>query len=329
MKIKKIIGSNHDENRVYLKFYKSIGTGHTVNCPEHFFHFIWGYFLPSLSFIMSNESSVRKNTTYCLRSCGPLMDPFYKEIFSLFDINYEIQKEKILDQSGLTKIIIPRWDMILVIRWYYFFDKFYRPRFKIWFKRFWDNISFSNRHYLFRTKKFKKQFIDEIAHTQNLIWNKISQFPANLDLDKYTDQYVILKRSEEPDYFKKGGGATEPGYGTARYSLKGIEEASKFLNEKGIPVKIFEPGICSLKDQINVFRKCKGIIFIKGTECTLMSWMKPGSKIIMIRPNINDKLPVQKNMSKVFNLEFHEVVTGPDWHPTLEPNLIYKYLAPH
>lgn len=329
MKIKRIIGSNHDENRVYLKFYKSIGTGGTVNCPEHFFHFIWGYFLPSLSFIMSNESSVRQNTTYCLRSCGPLMDPFYKEIFSLFDINYEIQKEDKLDQSGLTKIIIPRWDVVLNIRWYYLFDEIYRWRFKIWFKRYWDNISFSNRHYLLRTRNFKKKFTREIAETQNILLNKIEEFPANPALDKYIDHYLIIKRSEEPDYYKKGGGATELGYGAARYSLTGIEEASKILNEKGIPVQIFEPGICSLKDQINVYRRCKGIIFIKGSECTLMNWMKPGSKIIMVRAVNNNKLPLQKNMAELFNLEFHEIVTDRNLHPKLEPDVIYKYLAPN
>ena len=327
MKIKKIIGSNPDKNKVYLKFYKNIGTGGTVNCPEHFFHFIWGYFLPCLSFILSNESPDRGNTMYFLRSCGPKMDPFYKEIFSLFDINYEIQKEDTLEQSDLTKIIIPRWDMVLVVRWYYFFDKFYRPRFNIWFKRFWDNLSFSNRHYLIRTNTFKKKFFREVANTQNIIWNKIRKFPANPELEKYIDQYVIMKRSEEPDYYKKGGGATELGYGAARYSLRGIEEASKTLNKMGIPVQIFEPGICSLTDQINVFRSCKGIIFIKGSECTLMNWMKPGSKIIMIRPEHNNKLPVQKNMAQLFNLEFHEIVTDRNLHPILEPDVIYKYLA--
>ncbi|MDX1428343.1 MAG: glycosyltransferase 61 family protein [Salegentibacter mishustinae] len=328
-----MIDSNNNKNKIYLKFYKNIGTGTDVNKPDHFFHFIWGYFLPSLNWILSNESSARENREnkiYYLRSCGPLMDKIFDEIFPLFDINYQIQKEKTLDQSDLPKIFIPRWDVILNIKWQYILNRKTRWRFNIWFKRFWDNISFSNRHYILRTRKFKKEFFQKINDTENAILSKIGTFPPNPYLDKYIDQYVILKRSEEPDHYKKGvGEAEEKTYGTGRRALTGIEEASKILMKKGTPVQIFEPGICSLRDQINVFRRCKGIIFIKGAECTLMNWMKPGSKVIMIWPESIDYLPLQRNMAKFFNLEYHEIVTGPNLYPKLEPDVIYKLIAPH
>ena len=328
-----MIDANKNKDKIYLKFYKSIGTGDWVNKPDHFFHFIWGYFLPSLNLILSNESPVgknRENTIFYFRSCGPLMDNIYDEIFPLFDIMYQIQEEKTLDQSDLPQILIPRWDVILNMKWQYFFNKKTRWRFNIWFKRFWNNLSFSNRHYLLRTRKFKKEFLRKIDVTENAILSKIGTFPPHPDLDKYIDQYVILKRSAEPDYYKKGvGAAEEPTYGTGRRSLTGIEEASINLRNKGVPVQIFEPGIFSLKDQIHVFRRCKGIIFIKGAECTLMNWMKPGSKIIMIWPESINYLPLQRNMAKVFNLEYHEIVTGPNLHPKLEPDVIYNLIAPH
>jgi capsular polysaccharide biosynthesis protein len=146
-------------------------------------------------------------------------------------------------------------------------------------------------------------------------------------LDIYAGCHLILARSAEPNYYAEGGGAERPKYGTSRRALTGIEEAAQELRQRGIPTQVFEPGIHSLTEQIHTFRHCRGVIGIKGAEFANLIWLKPASRVILIKPSIMGTPPVQMCLADVLGLHYVEVESSQGRYPVLDPAMIEQYLT--
>lgn len=182
-----------------------------------------------------------------------------------------------------------------------------------------------NIFFIIKQKKFKSDLLASILKVKTNTIHKVdNSFPVtNINLD--ADSYLILKRSPQPEYYDKGGKAEIPTYGTGRRALIGIEDAARKLRNKNIPVKIFEPGRHTLAEQIKVFQYCKGIVAIKGAETANLIWMKPKSKVILIRPSKMGNPSLQKSLAKLLGLSYFEIITE-GMYPTLNADLILKYL---
>jgi hypothetical protein len=287
---------------------------------EHFFHFMWGYLLPSVHVI----NTAYKGESICcvFSSCGPLMDNLIKEVMELLDYNFKIiSKTENTDKDS--QVIIPRWDIHLL------------------------HPLLDNRT---RSIDFKADLSSAISQTKMLIEEKIVSPAKGPDLNVYVNSFLILCRSSPPDFYvktkeesgwlrrvfallsgnnndSKKGKAEISGYGTSRRSLSGIEEARQKLLERDIPVETFEPGQFCLLEQIRVFQSCKGIIGIKGAEFANLIWLKPQSQVVLIRPSSMKTPPVQRELSRMLDLNYVEIETDDGFFPKLDYNVLEQHLG--
>lgn len=311
--------------KYYLKFDNSIGYG----SPEHFFHFMWGYLLPALNEILNIESHnylKRVSKVFFVRSCGPVMNELLDEMFSLYNCNFEIFEQNDLDAANnFATIMVPRWDIWLrtlaEIKDFQSRSKYRKINL--------TNISIETILRLLKNRKnriFKWRFLASIQNVKrNTNYNIHNSLSAS-KINRARESYLIIKRSQQPTYYKTNGKAEVPTYGTARRALVGIEDALRDLRNNGISAEIFEPGKHSLAEQVMKFGNCRGIIGIRGAEFANLIWMKRRSKVIMIRP-LNMTTPlVQEQLAVLMGLKYTEITTSEGSYPRLSADLILKYL---
>lgn len=309
----------------HMNYYLKFDTNLQYGSPEHFFHFMLGYFLPGLNRILVYNFIARKNIRFTFDSCGPVMNNIISAWMKQIHVEYEILSPVESSKREYTAILlVSRWDMQLLnlLKLNEEF-KLSDQSFNSMLSRVLRLQKLLHRIKCLRIKiilKLKILFIKYMVLKSNMI--RFNPF----DIRSYTDQYILLKRSEEPDYYKKGGGAQFESYGTNRRALVGIDQAVADLRKKGIPIVTFEPGNYPLIHQIKVFSCAKGVIGIKGAEFANMIWMKPKSKLIVIIPDSMKSKNVQKVLSGLLNLEYIEVKTTGGLYPDLNELRLEKYL---
>ncbi len=286
---------------------------------EHYFHFIWGYLLPALNEIIKIDSDAHKKriAEYHFRSCGPIMDTLIDELLSFYTIDYKIMSLIMLDNDNNNReILVPRWDKWLI-----------DSRVTEDVKWTWKNIALSNITLWFKKNRYRTDFFSSIQHLKKNVMQKTDNASLRDNSNLSSKSYLILKRSSQPKYYEKGGQAEIATYGTARRELIGLEEAAESLRKRDIPIKIFEPGQYTLQEQIIAFSHCKGVIGIEGAEFANLIWMKPKSKVIMIRPKLMVDPPALEALAKILKLDFFGLSADEGWRPKLDPDLIYKILV--
>ncbi len=309
--------------KYYLMFDNKVRYG----SPEHYSHFLWGYLLPALNEVINIESDVsskRVSKIFLFRSCGPVMNKLINEMLSLYNCSYEIIENNTLNADDcFTKIIVPRWDV-----WLRDFSMIKHWQFtSTTLKYILKNILLKNLFLiLLKQTKFKSDFLTLILNVKTNTFHKIDKVTPVCTVNLDADSYLILKRSPQPKYYENGGKAEISTYGTDRRELIGIKNAVKNLRNNNIPVKIFEPGKHTLVEQIKAFQNCKGIVGIKGAEFANLIWMKPKSKVILIRPINFNPPPVQNSLANILGLNYFEITTKEGMYPTLNADLILKYL---
>lgn len=311
--------SGHRKTQCHLVFDRRVPYG---SC-EHFFHFMWGYLLPSIHIISTSENT--DSCRYFLSSCGPVMNKVLREIMHLCGYHFRIIPNQTDEHDG-SQVMIPRWDIsllhLLIIAEDTDANILNRGVFK--------NLS---RHPAvlesFKQDHFTRDLSSAITQVKSLIERKVTLSADTPSLNIYADSYLILSRSPEPKFYSKETGRAEiSGYGTSRRALLGVEEATQKLRKNGIPVTIFEPGKFSLVEQIKVFQACKGIIGIKGAEFANLIWLQPQSRVILIKPHNMNTLPIQRCLAKIINLNnYVEIETDQGHFPTLNAEILEQYLV--
>jgi hypothetical protein len=274
---------------------------------EHFFHFMWGYLLPALLEIASIEESTdlkKSRNRYLFQSCGPIIDKLIIEMLSLYEWDCEIVTKgpmrrairRLLATLGLcSRIVVPRWDVEL---------------------RDADAAG-----------ELRPQLRTSIQAVREHTLRRIERSPTGSASDSYSGSYLILKRSAQPEFYKRGGKAESPGYGVARRSLTGIEEAAQELRKRNLSVEVYEPGKSALVEQIRVFRSCRGIVGIRGAEFANLIWMRPKSKVVLVQPSFMNDVRVQKTIAVNLDLEYREIVANNGKYPTLDGDAVYECLV--
>ena len=109
--------------------------------------------------------------------------------------------------------------------------------------------------------------------------------------------------------------------------MLGVDEAVAELQARSLPVESYQPGLETMINQIAVFSKCRGIVFIKGAECSHLIWLKPKSRVVMIRPSDYLMLPVQQSMARLLDMDYEEIETPPGSYPELTSNEVVNWLT--
>ena len=283
---------------------------------EHFFHFTWGYLFPALAEIFRIESSpstASADKKYLFQSCGPVMNEILEEMLKLYKYHFQIIDENDSLVSNVNSIFVPRWDVWineLAARQQTGSDAVSRIA----------DLSIRLLKRVSRgVKKSRTRYVASITQVRDNTLARLGSFEIDEKLKSLESKYLILKRSAQPLFYMKGGPSEIPGYGTARRELKGIEEAGTYLNNRGIPTEIFEPGNHSYREQMVVFQRCRGVIGIKGAEFANLLWMRKSSNVIQIRPSVMQTNNMQKILADLLELDFCEHVdTSEGMFPTLK-----------
>ncbi|HZP14075.1 MAG TPA: glycosyltransferase 61 family protein [Nevskiaceae bacterium] len=275
----------------YFRFDKSLRMGGSV---EHFYHFMWGYLLPAAFEYLRNEAarSPRSSTRFLFRSCGPVMDRRLEEVFNRLSAHFAILGEQQLDDDpSLDVIVLPRWDG-------------------------WINLTWKHRADGLHIDPAELQ--PTIEHIRSVRKWLLDRFLLSEQSGRAAP-FLLLKRSAEHAFYAPGGKAEISGYGTGRRELLGLEAAREQLTKRGIGCEIFEPGACSLAEQINAFHASRGLVCMRGAEVANLLWLKPGSKVVLFNPAA--AMPVKspaRVLAHIFELDYEEIDVGSQLRPVLD-----------
>ena len=278
---------------IYLKFDTSVPHGSV----EHYHHFLLGYLLPCVHTISElihvRPALGKRECTWHVRSCGPLMDGILEEVLGTLGIRYEIASAADLDAREATEsVTVPRFDRLCAeCAWY--------PK----------------RH---RSQGWWRHMMAAADRCAMLL--------RGTEVRRIRDgAYLLIRRSEQPEYYRRGGPAELDGYGTGRRSLLGIDEAAEFLARRGIKAEVFEPGQHSLATQIDAFRRCRGIIAMRGAELANMVWLSPGARIFMFHPPMRTIRAPQSAIAALMGLDLVDMPV-PAEHHRIDPALLERTL---
>jgi|GEM_PF-1895786 len=248
--------------RITLLFERS--DKHDSGWREHFFHFTWGYLFPSIREILRLGVSDSEKAIFEVETCGPVMDNITLEAASILNLNIRIVEVRETEPNSW--INIPRWDKIL-------------RNCTDWYIRNQKPLPDHDTETILPPDviSYGKQFISDIYTVRNA-------FLSNTNTEGESSGVLIMKRSDEPAYYKPDGGAIRPTYGNSRRALTGVEDTVQELQKQGLRVQSFEPGKVLLAEQINVIHRSEGIIGIRGAEFSNLIWANPGTKVLMIEP---------------------------------------------
>mgnify|MGYP000110463970 CR=1 FL=1 len=287
--------------------------------PEHFFHFMWGYLLPAISIIQKKDRA----QSYIMTSCGPLMDVLTNDIMKYLTYSVEIIKDDAIHDVEI-QIITPRWD-ISALQPLILDEK--NVNYPDIVKMRQQLLTYPDLLDKLKAVTFINDLSIEIHQVKALVEQAISVFPPHEDLAPYDNAFLILSRSSQPKFYSKWWGKAKiPGYGSARRALSNVKKTKKELIKKHISVEIFEPGSMSLKEQIQTFSSCKGIVAIKGAEFASLIWFKPQSLIVLIKPKAMNTAPVQKYLANIFDLKYIEIEINQGNFPELSSETLIPYM---
>ncbi len=268
---------------------------------QHYFHFLLGYLLPSLDCRLRDPAV--EQTVFV--SCGPVMDCRTREAARLLNQSFIIaQVDLIPDAWSATtrEVLAPRWDRWLMsglnpgaIQ--------HLPRN--------DTAVQAIRH-------LRQQFLSAAAATA-----AVSSAATEDEGD-----WLLLRRSAQPDFYRPGGAAEIAYYGSGRRAIAHLDRLAADLTTAGLPVRIYEPGAHSLREQISTFAKARGIIGIRGAEFANVLWMKPGAQALMLATPVKRENHASKNLAALIGIRFHLMPVA-STYPQVEASVILNTLDAH
>ncbi len=127
--------------------------------------------------------------------------------------------------------------------------------------------------------------------------------------------WLLLRRSQEHEYYRPGGKAEAAGYGVSRRAITNFDALAEELLGAGLKVKGYEPGAHDLAHQIRTFHGAQGIIGIRGAEFANVLWMRPGMKALMLATPDQQRTPTAV-LAQVLGVRFAAIPTQ-STHPAI------------
>lgn len=293
------------QQEIWLQYDDQIDYG----SPEHFYHFMWGYFLPAICAISKRSHS---EETYVFQDCGPISNKLIGEVASFLGIAMHIAQE--IPREAII-LPVPRWDIFIL---YPFLSYTTHAPVGGWEERFLtlrDRLpTLKPDHWeRMQTPQFLSWMRAEIATVRD--W--LLPLFLSRDIGPASD-YLVLRRSEEPDFFKPTGGAKSKGYGVVRRSLANVDLAVQELRHNGLHAEAFECGAHSLAEQARRFHLSAGIALIRGAEIANLIWMRPGASIYVLTPERMARIPAPHDgLAELLDLSLTQDLSD-SFHPSLD-----------
>ncbi|MEM1369064.1 MAG: glycosyltransferase family 61 protein [Cyanobacteria bacterium P01_H01_bin.15] len=238
------------------------------------------------------------------------MDRVTREVADRLGLDYDIKDEALLTQPEVKCRFVPRWDDWLATsrllpktrkvsfilnnpEW--LLPLKFRPILP-------GTVGWNLSNIRKRLLSYAKTSVVSASITSNDAdnWNSDpDERSTSTESSQTAGQYLLIRRSNEPAYYKAGGGADNPSYGIARRGIANIDGLYMQLKDAGLPVVIYEPGAESLFDQINTFHQAKGLISMRGAEFTNLIWMQPQTPALMFNPSSMPENNLLQNLAYV------------------------------
>jgi hypothetical protein len=275
-----------------------------LGSSEHFWHFIFGYFLPILSSLLDKHLYDQSPPPIILvNDCGPKMNLIMTDTMRFLGIEVRFKKglNATTADSWLTRFH-NRAKAVLTSRGVSL-DNEYRyvetergillPR--------WDIRLDQNRTH-------PTEFFGDLLRLREAIQSKAPAFSCcHFAEQAKNPEVLILKRSSPPAFYLNNGDAERKGYGTARRALVGLEEAAQVAEERGMRTLVYEPGAHNIACQIVRFGRCRGVLAIRGSELANMFWVPTDTTILMLNPEKMRHTPPQRALAKLLGLNLVEL----------------------
>jgi hypothetical protein len=279
---------------------------------QHYFHFMWGYLLPALDRILSDLPGP-PSPGFEVQSCGPVMDPRLRELAGWLDVPIRFAGAEEAEGRPVRVELVPRWDLWLRSR------TSFRLRLALAMSRA------GRRHPVLAGIERVREFVLSHARGSGIhdAGNGDSTSVARGPCE--TGDWLLLKRSEEPAFYREGGPAEKPTYGVTRRSIANLESLTAELARRGLPVRIYEPGRDDLAQQVRRYQAAAGVIGIRGAELANIVWMKPGSRVVMLVTPVKRENNVARHIALVCGLKARRIHVGSD-HPIVSADEVLRQI---
>jgi hypothetical protein len=297
---------------ILLKFDNSIPYG----SKEDFWHFLLGYLLPAINFYIKRKEKNKEPYQLVFEDCGPLVNPLIKDFTQLLGISHTISTTAV--STNLEEYLVPRWDLQLKNSntfhlKYFSFNSDMKLKRKALIKEMVKAV--------FNTPlRAEIRLMKDILSTKKKILKVINNNKVN------RNEYLILDRSDTPEFYKNFGKIPIKGYGKSKRGLTHINETLDSLEDANAKVSVYYPGQQSIKHQIETFSKCKGLVAIRGAELANLIWLNKGTKVLMINP-YNPAYHIY-NLATILGLKLIERKATTE-RPNLQKYNVQKLLLAH
>jgi hypothetical protein len=293
--------------------------------PQKYWHYLWDYLLPSVSFLINRELAGARYEPPVFDSFGPIMDGVLQDYMAILSQDYRILAAgEALAGDGIVNQFAARWDVLqFSMAGVYFRDlpidppptrrERWRAGIQVLRQRKWDALTSG-----IDGRRLRK----DLHVLRNFILDRLS---AESSPDSPRSPFIVLERSTVATGEDGGNCRFLREYGTATKSLQGVSETVERLGSLGFDVERFEPGAVSQAEQIRRFSNARGVIAIRGSDLANLLWLKPGSRLIVLRPQ--KKLSTHLyGMARLLKLELQELACD-DPYPNLARFPIECYLG--
>lgn len=289
---------------------------------EHFWHFLFGYYLPLVEYLESSRFTKLRpdKTKLIIQNCGPVVNQILIETLSAMNIPYSWSDKLKFTGShsaqGSTKKLFKRLLSLIPF--------VHKKNIDLLLPR-WD-INILKDH------RFPRQ-------SQKNIFTIRAKLPymfpdlACCDVASANGKILLLNRApEHPFYSKSDGNAEIRTYGAGRRTLEGVEACQKRLKDSGIDCMTYTPGSHNIFCQMSHFAKCAGVIGVRGSEFANLLWMKKDALAIMIHSEFfknKNKIPPQRTLAFLMGLNYMELDSNAEVSPKLDADMILSILKDH
>lgn len=266
---------------------------------EHYFHFTWGYLLPLIDRILSIPEDAPPPGIE-VQSCGPTMDPRFEDVARWVEVPLRVAQMR--GETVKSEEWVARWDVWL------------RSRFALRVRIASALHARGLRHCVLTGIERVRAFA---------IARALAESTSAASTERAGREWLLLKRSEEPSFYRVGGPAAKPTYGVTRRSIANLEELGGELSRRGLPVRIYEPGRDDLAAQIRTYHDAAGVVGIRGAELANILWMRPGSGVVMLVTPVKRENNVARHIALVCGLAARPIPVESD-HPVVSADALMR-----
>lgn len=285
--------------------------------PEKYFHFLWGYLLPTIWWY-KNERDKSRPVQCVFRTCGCVMDSLTEELCNLVGIPFRIERG-IHEDISLPSVRLPRWDLFL--KFLSSGDALPLHRLRDLSETVLSEFDIQKREPTLRHLK------DRVNRLRSYLLSEFESVSLPAELRTLEGKLLVLDRPEVPPFYMANGGAMHSGYGRSKRRITNPKECKNMLISLGYDAEIFTPALYPYAIQALVYQRASGILGIRGSEFANMHFMRPGSLAVLVDVSYF-KIPSPcRAIAEIAELNYVEPETLKDDFPVIEKEQLARWMS--